>query len=110
MGQFTLSVTPTSPNNWTYAYRDVERGRLKSLATPAPYYFPNIFLEIGYMIGGRTEQHIVAVFYSGYPSVHNARIWDGDFPFTAFGTVYARARRLYVGLAVNITGYTEMDP
>lgn len=109
-GQFFLSVLPTAANTWTYAYRDVEKGRLKGLGTPAPYYFPNIFLEIGYMVGGRSEQHIVAVFYSGYLSIHNAYIWTGDFPMTAYGTVYARARRLYVGIAVNVTGYTELDP
>ena len=109
-GQFFLTVFPTAANTWTYGYRGVERGRLKGLATPAPYYFPNIFLEIGYMVGGRTDQHIVTVFYSGHPSVGNAFIWTGDFPMTAFGAVYARAKRLYVGIAVNITGYTEMDP
>jgi len=110
MGQFTFRVTPISVIAWTYAFRGVERGRLKGLSASVAYSFPNVFLEIGYMIGGVTDQHIVAVLYSSYLSEQNSFIWSGDLPMTPFGNIYAKAKRLLGTIVVNINGYTELDP
>lgn len=111
MGQFSLSITPTSPLIFTSAFRGTERGRLKSLAVATlglDFIWGRMFLEVGTVIGGRTDEYKVAVFYSGYLSGNNTFLWTGDYPFEAAEEIYVRAKAI-TSLEIRVTGKIDFE-
>jgi len=110
MAEFAIEVTGIDANTWAIGYRDSERGHLKSVVMVAP----SLWLSEGYcfgicgvMSGGRGEEYIKAVFYSGHVSGAQKGEWTGDFPLEPSDTIFFQIRT-EAGVVIRCAGRIEI--
>lgn len=113
MPQFAMELTSTTPHTPVVVYRGAETGRLKSICANlfvTTYPVASLWIEVGTMLGGRGEEFITAVFYSGYASHRIKALWIGDYPLSPYEEIYVRGCS-YVSTDIRITGKIETgDP
>lgn len=110
MAEVIIPVTPTAVNTWVYGYSKVESGKLVGLGIFPEPQFGDLLLQVGIVQGGRGDDHIVTVFFAGYPSIENQNIWVGEYPLTPYMELFARARYQITTTTYNIMAVIFKDP